>query len=894
MASIKLNGESTEVDFEKHEFAVDLVREQCGLTGTKLVCGSGACGACTVLVDGVPINSCCLPSSALQEKNVTTIESFGRENLHPVQLAFMACDALQCGFCTPGFVLESIAFYDQWKAGKGKQRPSREEVAEALAGHLCRCGAYLGIYEAVQRACAGEFDDVGEVQAQRVDALPKVTGEAKYTVDVRYPGQLIGRLLRAGHAHGFIRRLDLEPARSLEGVRAVLDLSGKDRKIRYSGQALAAVAAVDEETALRALAAICLEIEELPLTLGIEQGRREDSELVWPETKKSPPNAGEGPIPPGKWKGNIREPRFALVGSKGGQARSAVEQAQQQGYELVQGSWKTHAQIHTTLEPHCALAKWNDDGSLTVHKSTQACLHSASLIADHYGLQRSKVEVLSEYVGGGFGSKLQPTAETYAAIDLAKAAGVPVLVSNDRPEEMAAGGYRPAVVMELALAATPEGEWKGLVAEAFNDSGVAVSAMSTFAIGSAYSKGGPRHLADIDVLTHTAPGRPFRGPGGPMACFSLEGAVDQMAHQLGRDPIELRRSWDGEEVVHPAIYDWVESLEVWQNRGPMGSDGGRFRRGVGVAFGSWGYFYDPRSTVELELTEEGLTAYTASQDMGNGTYTLVARAVGEALGVSQGEVRVRLGDSAFPHGPTAGGSRSANSLFRPARNAGRRMARQVREKAVARWGQDSVCEGEGGLVVEGEFMSWSELARELGSQKVSAKRGTDRCLEGVAQYVLRGIGFDFVIGQGRSYGAYVTELEVDTLLGRIRPLRVWGGMGVGKVHVPALARSQCYGGVIQGMGLALYEEKFLDPHSGVVLTGNLEDYRIPGIAETPEITIDFLEKGFENVPGEGVGLGELCTMSVAASVANAVFHATGWRPMETPIVPERVLEGLGR
>ncbi len=521
-------------------------------------------------------------------------------------------------------------------------------------------------------------------------------------------------------------------------------------------------------------------------------------------------------------------------------------------------------------------------------------MHSASVLADHYGLPPSKVELLSEYVGGGFGSKLKPTDETYAAIDLARLALAPVLVSNDRPEEMAAGGYRPAVVMEMALAASPDGEWKGLVAEAFNDSGVAVSAMSTFAIGPAYSGGGPRHLADIDVLTHTAPGRPFRGPGGPMACFSLEGAVDQMAHKLGRDPIELRRSWDDEKLVHPAIYDWVESLEVWKNREPVATQTGRFRRGVGVAFGSWGYFYDPLSTVEIQLTQDGITASTASQDMGNGSYTLVARAVAEGMGVSQGDVQVKLGDSRFPHGPTAGGSRSANSLFRPSRNAGRKMARQVKELAVARWGEASVSDSEGGLVVEGVAMSWTELARELGPQSVSAKRGTDRCLEGVAQYVLRGIGFDFVIGQGRSYAAYVTELEVDTLLGKIRPLRVWGGMGVGRVFVPALARSQCYGGVIQGMGLALYEEKFLDPGSGLVLTGNLEDYRIPGIAETPEITIEFLEKGFEKVPGEGVGLGELCTMSVAGSVANAVFHATGWRPMETPIVPQRVLEGLGR
>lgn len=885
-----LNGQETRFQADGDESAVDVIRDQCELTGTKLVCGSGACGACTVLLDDVPVNSCCLPAQAMEGRRVTTVENFRGDQLHPMQKAFMACDGLQCGFCTPGFILESIAFYEEWRKKHGKTEPERDQVAEALAGHLCRCGAYLGIYDAVQRACRGDFDETEELVTQRVDALPKVTGEAKYTVDVRYPGQLVGRILRATYGHARVIRLDLEPARRLEGVKAAIEMLDESRTLRYVGQEVAAVAAVDEATCLAALAAIELEIEELPLTLGLEQGRKSDSTEVWPGKKKNPPNAGEGPPVPGVWEGNVRSPRFGILDKKPKAAVKAIDQARSQGTPLVEEVWRSHAQIHTTLEPHCALARWNDDGSLTVHKSSQACLHAAHKIAARYGLAPARVELRCEYVGGGFGSKIQPTAETWAAIDLAKVAQAPVLVYNDRPEEMTAGGYRPGVEVELALAAGKEGDWQGLRALAFNDSGVGVGAVTTFQMASVYSKTkGPRKLADIDVVTHVAPGKPFRGPGGPMTSFSLEGAIDQMAHQLGKDPVALRRQWD-EHQVRAQVLDWVESLEIWKNRGAVAKDGGRYRRGVGMALGFWSYFYDPLSAVSIEVDSQGVLVRTASQDMGNGTYTLIAKAVAEELSVKPWEIRVELGNSHLLHGPTAGGSRSANSLYEPTRKAAASVKQAYLDKVNAAGKQARAVEG--GLEIDGQVHSWSRLAGQYGAVSKTEQRGTDRLIEGLGQYVLRMAGVDFVFGQGNSAGAYVAEVEVDTLLGKVKPLRVWGGMGVGKIFVPDLARSQCYGGVIQGLGLALYEEKFLDPKTGLVLTANLEDYHLPGIAETPEIQIDFLEKGFEHVAGQGVGLAELCTLPVTAAVANAVFHATGWRPLETPLVPARVLEGL--
>jgi xanthine dehydrogenase YagR molybdenum-binding subunit len=182
----EINGKGYGFEVRADEPAVEVIRDRAGLTGTKLVCGAGVCGACTVLLDGVPVVSCLLPAHALEGRSVRTVEGSGEE-LHPVQRAFMAHDALQCGFCTPGFVMEAMAFHDVWRRERGAAEPPREEVARALSGHLCRCGAYPGIYAAVRAACRGEFDEAEGV-AHRREAREKVTGRAEYTVDVRYEG----------------------------------------------------------------------------------------------------------------------------------------------------------------------------------------------------------------------------------------------------------------------------------------------------------------------------------------------------------------------------------------------------------------------------------------------------------------------------------------------------------------------------------------------------------------------------------------------------------------------------------------------------------------------------------------------------------------------------------
>ena len=255
MSTMTINGRVAPLPDDPDALLIDVVRDDLGLTGTKLVCGAGVCGACTVLVDGAPVASCLMPARHAADKSVTTVEGIGGGKLHPVQKAFMAHDALQCGFCTPGFIVEAAAFHDRWRRAAGTATPSREEIGAALSGHLCRCGAYDGIFRAVAEACAGQFDG-GDIVSPRVEARDKVTGSAKYTVDIRHDGQLEGVILRSHLAHARIAELDLAPALAIPGVIAAISLLGDDRIVRYVGDPIAAVAATDGKTAIAAIAAI--------------------------------------------------------------------------------------------------------------------------------------------------------------------------------------------------------------------------------------------------------------------------------------------------------------------------------------------------------------------------------------------------------------------------------------------------------------------------------------------------------------------------------------------------------------------------------------------------------------------------------------------------------------
>ncbi|MFI8497107.1 molybdopterin-dependent oxidoreductase [Streptomyces sp. NPDC085524] len=852
----EVNGARREVDVDDDPAAVEVVRDRLGLTGTKLVCSGGVCGACTIQVDGEPRVSCLTPAVVLAGRRITTVEGLTG---HPVTRAFAGEDALQCGYCTPGFVVEAAAFHDRWRAEHGTARPGREQIADALAGHLCRCGAYEGIFSAVAAACTGDYDDEradGEERAvPRAEAPEKIDGSARYTTDLRPEGLLEGVIIRSPHAHAHVRSLEA-------GDVPIVPLLPPDGVVRYVGQPVAAVAAPGRAAARAAAARVTVDYEVLPAALDARLARAGEGPLVYEDkaARKRAPGSGETPqLLPARWRGNLRGPS-AMSKRPATAVRRITEARSRNPERVVEGEFTTAAQTHTPLEPHACLARWAD-GALHLEVSTQSLKHVASLAAERWGVPAERVVAKAIHVGGGFGCKMGLTTDVVAAVELARLHNAPVRVVLDRDEELTDGGYRPGTRIRVAMVADEAGDLSALAMDADSDGGISVGASVAAQARFMYGKA-PRRLRDFDTVTHRPPGAPFRGPGGPPLCWALEQAVDEMAHRLGEEPIALRRRWDGNAKRH-ALYDLARALPFWA--GPRGGSG-RFRRGVGVAAANWLYFLDPATEVELTVEDGIVVARCAVQDIGTGARSVLRRAVAAELGLPLDRVRAEIGGSDTVHGPTSGGSRTTPSLAPAAAEAAARLREALGGGDVA-----------------------ARLDTAHGVRATGRRPRDHRGFVTPFGLTMGGVA----IGRGFTGSVQVAEVEVDTRLGRIRPLRVWSGIAAGRIHEDMLARSQCEGAVVQGIGYALFEERRVDPVTGRVLTDNLEDYRLPGIGDTPEITVHFHEEGFEHVPGGGVGLGEIATLPTAACLANAVHDATGWRPYDLPIRPDRLLEGLG-
>lgn len=852
--------------------ALAAIRGQ-GLTGTKPVCGSGVCGACVIRVDDVPVASCLLPVEDLVGTEVVTVEGVGGVEPHPVQRAMAAADGLQCGFCTPGFVVEAATFHDRWREKHGQRRPDRVEVDRALAGHLCRCGAYPGIVAAVQDACEGRFD-AGPVVGPRVEAAGKVSGAVQYTLDLTLPGMLHGRIVRSPLAHARLVDIDTGPAMAIPGVEAVLTFPPPDGRLRFVGEGFAAVAARTPHLARQAADAVVAIYEELPPVVGIDAAMDERAPNLhgrgW-----TPPNSSEFTPLPNLRRGNVRGP--LSIGS----VRRFRARRPTSSQLTIDQEWRFAAQVHTAFEPHVCIADWGE-GHLTVFVSTQAVSAIREKIADRVGLDPEAVTVHAEHVGGAFGAKQGLNEETVVAIELSKAAGRPVRVAFGRREEMEVAGYRPGARVRLALHGDADGRAPSFDVTSHADGGASAGQIIATLLRFAYP-GSPRALVDYDVLTNAPPGRAMRAPGGPLAFTAVEGAVDEYARRLDMDPIRLRRRWGG-EGAQGRLYDWVAHHDLWRDR-PSG-DSGRFRRGVGSAFGYWAYFFDPDTEVQVSSGPDGFEVTTGTQDMGQGSRTVLARAVAQTLGVDPGSVRARIGRSGV-WGPTSAGSRTATSIHPAAAIAARELAGRLAVQARDRLGLDDAQPTHGGLSHAGEFLPWADLLGDLEPETASAGRPPDtrRPLTPFSIEAIR-------LGWGIARAAHLVEVEVDTRLGRVRALHSANAFAIGEVHVPELARSQVHGGVVQGLGYALFEERLLDPKTGLNITADFDSYRLPGIADIPSIDAEFLPGDFGHSASRSAGLAELATAAVPAAVANAVSAATGRRFTDLPIRPDRVLELL--
>ncbi len=876
-----LNGERVDVELAGGS-ALDLIRGRLGLTGAKNTCGAGGCGACVVLVDGVPTETCIAGPEELSDKTIVTIEALGTNGeLTALQAAMVAHDAIQCGFCTPGLVLAGEAFLTTWREQHGNKTPDRATVARALDGHLCRCGAYPGIIEAVQAAASGEVDSTsGSV---RPDAPAKASGAAKFTVDMELEGQLEGRIIRSTRPRAEVKSIDLSPALAMPGVRGFVDLLGKDRQVRYLGQPIAAVAGTDLETARAAADAVVVEYEDLPSAIGTEAARADDapnligSRLFMTSNYEAGMFAATLPR-----SGNIRGP-MNLLSKRRFTAKRRIEAARgRRDPLLVDDVWRAASQAHAAPEPHAALAHW-EKGALTLYLSTQSIYATAGKMAKHLGIDRSKVRVVAEHVGGAYGGKQGLPQPSVAAAELARVSGAPVRIVFDAAEELAFGGYRPGAEIELAVLVGGDGTLQAIVSNGYMDSGDSAGQTVVGLMRISYP-GPPMSLNDYDVISNGAPARPFQAPGSPIALFALEQAVDELASRLGKDPITLRRGWDP-RPARQKLYDWVEGHPLWHSRNDPAPEGKR--RGVGVAFGSWHYLYDPGTVVSVSCGTNGLTVSTGVQDIGTGSATTLVEAVARGFGVDSSQVRVMIGDSSFGHGPVSSGSRTTPSIYPTAQKAATELRSQLLEVVRSELGMVGAELSDGGVHHAGEFVPWVDLWPRLGGRSVTAKRPRDGRLP-ATPIAVEGAQF----GWGVSDAAHIVEVEVDPSTGDVRATRTAVALAAGTIHTPAQARSQVHGALARGIGEALYEERLTDTETGAVSTASYARYRMMRMSEMPEVEVEFLEDGFDHAPGGGVGIAELAITSIPGAVANAIAAATGWRPKKMPMTPKMVRAAL--
>lgn len=743
----------------------------------------------------------------------------------------------------------------------------------------------------------------------RLDGVEKVTGRARYTFDVRLPGMLWARRVVSPLPHARIKSIDTSAAERYPGVRAVHVLERllasaqlRDPKaeqgnryptVRYAGQPIAAVAADNPRAAEAAAKLIKVEYEPLPHVTELEEAMKENAPRVFPGPTEQPATAGGGGAPPGlPQKGNVRGPdtKPRGVGPRGDVAKGLRESD-----VVIEAEYRTQVQTHVPMEPHGLVADWRDEG-LTLYASTQFVSSVREEAAEHFELPKSKVRVISDFTGGGFGAKYGIGNYGLLAIHLSRKAGAPVRMMLDRREEHVSGGNRPNSIQRLKLGARRDGTLVALQVQAYGSGGVAGGAGVGFCHSTLYDC--PNVLVEQhDVFTNAGPCAAFRAPGQVQGIFALEQTIDELAERIAMDPLALRGKIDiagTDDCVARAHERRVGAERVgWSKRRPAGADKGPIKRGLGFAQSQWLYLVQPHSACEVRVTGDGsVEAFSSTQDIGTGTRTILAQVVAEEFGLRAEEIGSHIGDSHYPMGPASGGSRVTSSLTPAARNAAYRCARELASRLAPLFkaGADELVFAEGKVMVKGKpasAMPFREAVKKAGFKEISHRAERRDDYEG---YMF--VTPDMAISRHGIGGVQFAEVEVDTETGIVKVERVVAVHDCGRPINPKLTESQIYGGVIQGVSYALYEERHLDAASGHQLNANVDQYKIVGSREVPRIEVILLEQLGAQSSTDARGVAEPSNVATAAAVANAFYNATGKRIRTLPMTPANVLAAL--
>ncbi|HEU4428462.1 MAG TPA: xanthine dehydrogenase family protein molybdopterin-binding subunit [Myxococcota bacterium] len=733
----------------------------------------------------------------------------------------------------------------------------------------------------------------------RHDGVDKVTGKASFGADLSFPDMLWGKILRSPHAHARIKRIDASKALAIAGVKAVVtgadlpdvasaeaeggegggnirdlarNVMARDKAL-YHGHAVAAVAALTQELADQALAAIAVEYEVLKPVLSIEEALAPNAPILHDDLRTKGVK-DSGPT-------NVAA-RIPFV--KGDVAKGFAE-----AEYVVERTYRTQTVHQGYIEPHAVVARTNADGQSIVWCCTQGAFVVRAYCAAVLGLELSQLKVIPSEIGGGFGGKTTVYTEPIAVL-LSRKTGRPVKMVMSREEVFRATGPAGAAKVEVKLGAKRDGTLVAAQARLWYEAGgfpgspFGAGSMTVFA---------PYDVPNIsiegfDVVVNKPKTAAYRAPGAPQSAFATEQALDELARELKIDPIDLRlknAAKEGTQAAYGAKFariGFVETLEAAKKhphyRAPLEPNQGR-----GIASGFW-FNVGMQSSAEVHLAEDGTaTVITGNPDIG-GSRASMAICVAEELGIDVTKVRPVVGDTETAgYCDLTGGSRVTFATGLAAIEASRDIAQQLRERAAKTWGCDVAkvefvdgrCQPAKGSGLEHAPLTVAQLAQGM------AKTGGP--INGRAQVNPR--------GAGPGFATHLCDVQVDPDTGRVDVLRYTAIQDAGKAVHPSYVEGQMQGGASQGIGWALNEEYVFDER-GVLENAGFLDYRMPVASDLPMIDTVVIEVPNPGHPYGVRGVGETPIVAPLAAVANAVHAATGKRMTELPISPPRLLAAL--
>ncbi|HET6584033.1 MAG TPA: xanthine dehydrogenase family protein molybdopterin-binding subunit [Nannocystaceae bacterium] len=725
----------------------------------------------------------------------------------------------------------------------------------------------------------------------RIDGHLKVSGRARYTADVREDGMLHAAVLRCPLPCARIKSVSLGRAESQPGVKAAILVAAKGDRLIFAGQDVAAVAALRPEQARDALAHIDVEYEPQPHVVDTLSAAKPGAPKVHQSAVAERRTEGDEPGTGGPTgsEGNVRP----MPSLKRGDATKALAKAA----IVHEAVYTTQVQTHSALEPHGIVVRWNGKDTITAWCSTQSIFSVRDELAEVFGLRPQDVEVITEFLGGGFGAKFGASAPGtrigFIAGELARKSGKPVKLVCDRHEEHVCTGNRPDSHQTVRIAGAA-GKLVAIHVKSLGTAGIGTGAgigRNAFAV---YSKC-PNVLVEAsDVFTNAGPGTAMRAPGHPQGAFALELALDELAVKMKADPLRLRIDHDEHPVRRMQFETGAERFgwaEARKRSAALRAKGTRVRTGVGVAAAIWGDFGRAGAVqVTCRVQRDGsVEIENGIQDIGGGIVTVMAQVAAEVLHRPIGAIEMKIGRSDYGSSVGSGGSVTTSSVTPAVRNAAETAKTELTALAAKQlgvapadvaWGKDGAVTG------AGKTLTFAQLCKKIPGEAIvtTGARG-----DTMSNFPMAFMGQPMQqIG-----GVQFAEVEIDTWTGVVEAKRVLALHDCGRVMNELTTRSQINGGIILGTSYALFEERVMDRDFGRMLNPNLESYKICGARDVPAIEVVLTEVYTPANSTGAVGIGEPSTIPTAAAIACAVYDALGVPVRSLPITPGKVLIALG-